>query len=164
MKKIAMAVLALASMGAQAAGMGQQDGAYAGVNYGNYKLSCNDCSGASESAVGFYAGYRIGDVAGEISRAQKTVDGDKFTYTDFAVVPRMNVAKDVDVIGKLGLRHSEISNVTEKFSGNSLVVGAGVEYAFTPQVVVRGMLDYSTKTFGESIKATTTTIGVAYKF
>jgi opacity protein-like surface antigen len=159
MKKIILAALAVAAFGAQAA----DEGAYVGLNYGNYKLSCDDCSG-SESAVGFYGGYRMGNLAAEISRAQKTVDGVKFIYTDVAVIPRMNVAKDLDVIGKVGLRHSEISDSTDKFSGNSLVVGAGVEYAIMPQVLVRGMIDYSTKTFGESTKATTTTIGVAYKF
>ena len=160
MKKIILAALAVAAFGAQAA----DESAYVGLNYGNYKLTCDDCSGGSESAVGFYGGYRMGNFAAEISRAQKTVDGAKFIYTDFAVIPRMNVAKDVDVIGKVGLRHSEISDSTDKLSGNSLVVGAGVEYAIMPQVLVRGMIDYSTKTFGESIKATTTTIGVAYKF
>jgi len=160
MKKIALAVLAMAAIGAQAA----DEGAYVGLNTNHVKLSCDTCTGSAQNAVGIYGGYRMGNMAGEVSRGQKTVDGDKFVFTDFVAIPRMNVAKDVDVLGKVGLRHSEISNSTDKATGNSLVIGAGVEYTFMPQVTVRAMVDYSNKTFGESVKATTTTIGVAYKF
>ncbi len=160
MKKIILAALAVAAFGAQAA----DEGVYAGLNYGNYKLSCDDCSGGSENAVGVYGGYRMGNIAAEVSRVQKTADGSKFTYTDLAAVPRMNVAKDVDLLGKVGLRYSEIKDVDGKFTGTSLVVGVGVEYTFMPQMSARAMVDYSNKTFGESVKATTTTIGMAYKF
>jgi opacity protein-like surface antigen len=160
MKKIILAALVVAAFGAQAA----NEGAYAGLNYGSYNISCDGCSGGSESAVGVFGGYQMGNIAAEVSRVQKTKDGVKFVYTDFAAIPRINVAKDVNVLGKVGLRQSEISDSTEKFSGTSLVIGAGVEYAFTPQVTARAMVDYSNKTFGESVKATSTTIGVAYKF
>jgi outer membrane autotransporter protein len=159
MKKIILAALAVVAFGAQAA----DEGAYAGLNYNNAKLSV-DGESDSTNTIGVFGGYRMGNIAGEISRMQKTNNGVKFIYTDFAVIPRVNVAKDVDVLGKVGLRNSEISEGTFKASGNSLVLGAGVEFAILPQVTLRAMLDYSNKTFGESIKATTTTIGVAYKF
>ena len=160
MKKIILAALAVAAFGAQAA----DEGVYAGLNYGNYKLSCDDCTGGSENAVGVYGGYRMGNIAAEVSRVQKTADGSKFTYTDLAAVPRMNVAKDVDLLGKVGLRYSESKDVDGKFTGTSLVVGVGVEYTFMPQISARAMVDYSNKTFGESVKSTTTTVGMAYKF
>ena len=163
MKKIILAALAVAAFGAQAA----DEGAYAGLNYNHIKLS-GDGSG-SENAVGFYAGYRMGNIAGEVARFQKTVDGDKLIVTDIAAIPRLNVAKDVDVLGKVGIRYSEASGVDEdgsfKEKGTSLVVGAGVEYTVMPQLSVRAMVDYSNKTFGVSgVHATTTTLGVAYKF
>lgn len=159
MKKIILAALAVAAFGAQAA----DEGVYAGVNYNKFKLGCDDCSG-SENAVGVYGGYRMGNIAGEVSRFQKTIDGTKFVYTDVSAVPRMNVAKDVDLLAKVGIRHSELTESGVKASGTSLVVGAGVEYTFMPQVSARAMVDYSSKTFGESVKTTTTTVGVAYKF
>ena len=163
MKKIILAAMAVATFGAQAA----DEGAYVGVNYNHTKLS-GEGSG-SRNTAGFYAGYRAGNIAGEVARFQKTVDGAKLVITDFAVIPRMNVAKDVDLLGKVGIRYSEISgednNGTFKEKGNSLVVGAGVEYNVMPQVSVRAMVDYSNKTFGLSgSHATTTTVGVAYKF
>jgi opacity protein-like surface antigen len=160
MKKVILAALAAVALGAQAA----DQGAYAGLSYGNYKLSCDSCSGDSENAVGVYGGYRMGNIAGEVSRVQKTVDGNKFVYTDLAAVPRLAIAKDVDLLGKAGVRHSEISSGNEKLSGTSLVIGAGVEYTFMPNVTARAMFDYSKKTFGESTKAKNTTFGVAYKF
>ena len=164
MKKIILAALAVAAFGAQAA----DEGAYAGLNYNHASFS-GDASG-SENAVGFYAGYRMGNIAGEIARFQKTVGGDKLTVTDIAAVPRLNVAKDVDLLGKVGIRYSEISGADEdgaafKEKGTSLVVGAGIEYTVMPQLSVRAMVDYSNKTFGLSgAHATTTTLGVAYKF
>lgn len=159
MKKIILAALAVAAFGVQAA----DEGAYIGLNYNNFKAKCDDCSG-SESAVGVYGGYRMGNIAGEVSRFQKTQDGTKSVFTDFAAIPRLNVAKDVDLLGKVGIRYSENTSNGEKFTGRSLVVGAGVEYTLMPQLSARAMVDYSSKTFGESIKTTTTTVGVAYKF
>ena len=163
MKKIILAALAVAAFGAQAA----DEGVYAGLNYNHIKFS-GDASG-SENATGIYVGYRFGNIAGEIARFQKTVDGDKLIVTDIAAIPRMNLAKDVDLLGKVGIRHSEISGQdldgSFKEKGTSLVVGAGVEYTLLPQVTVRALVDYSNKTFGLSgARATTTTIGVAYKF
>jgi outer membrane autotransporter protein len=159
MKKIILAALAVVAFGAQAA----DEGAYAGLNYNHITLSGNGVT-ESDNTVGIYGGYRMGNIAGEISHLQKTITGIKVVVTDFSVIPRMTVAKDVDVLGKVGLRYSEATEGGFKFSGNSLVIGAGVEYTFMPQVTVRGMVDYSSKTAGESIKATTTSIGVAYKF
>ncbi len=159
MKKIILAALAVAAFGVQAA----DEGAYAGLSYNKFKFGCDGCSG-SDSAVGVYGGYRMGNIAGEVSRFQKTAGDAKAVITDFAAIPRLNVAKDVDLLGKVGLRYSEISGGGEKFSGTSLVVGAGVEYTFMPQVSARAMVDHSSKTFGESIKTTTATLGVAYKF
>lgn len=161
MKKIILAALAVAAFGAQAA----DEGSYVGLNHNNFKFSCDDCGDLkSQNTVGIYGGYRMGNIAGEVSRFQKTNNGVKAVITDFAAIPRLNVAKDVDLLGKVGLRHSEISGGDGKFSGTSLVVGAGVEYTFMPQVSARAMVDYSSKTFGEPIKTTTTTVGVAYKF
>jgi outer membrane autotransporter protein len=159
MKKIILAALAVAAFGAQAA----DEGAYAGLNFSLITLSANGDYG-SENTTGLYAGYRMGNIAGEISRSQKTIDGLKFVFTDVALIPRMNIAKDVDLLGKVGVRRSEVSDADEKVSGTSLVVGAGLEYTLMPQVAVRAMVDYSPKTFGESINATTATVGVAYKF
>lgn len=161
MKKIALAVLAMAAIGAQAA----DEGAYVGLNTNHVKLSCDTCTGSAQNAVGIYGGYRMGAIAAEVSHFQKTDDSDmKVVITDVAVIPRYNVAKDVDLLGKVGIRHSEASDNFLKFTGNSLVVGAGIEYTFMPQVTARAIVDYSSKTFGESVKTTTTTIGVAYKF
>lgn len=159
MKKIILAALAVAAFGVQAA----DEGAYVGLNYNHAKLSANGES-ASENAVGVYGGYRMGNIAGEVSRFQKSIDGAKYIYTDVSAIPRLNIAKDVDLLGKVGLRYSEFSGGGENLSGTSLVVGAGVEYTFMPQVSARAMVDYSSKTFGESIKTTTATLGVAYKF
>jgi opacity protein-like surface antigen len=163
MKKIAIAVLALMVIGAQAA----EDGFYVGLNQNHIKFG-GDASG-SINAVGFYAGYRVGDVAGEVARIQKTDAGDKIVFTDFVAIPRLNVAKDVDLLGKVGIRHSEGSGVDEKGpykeNGNSLVVGAGIEYNVMPKVSLRAMVDYSNKTFGlTGAHVTTTTVGAAYKF
>jgi hypothetical protein len=163
MEKIILAALAVAAFGAQAA----DEGAYVGLNYNHIKFS-GDASG-SQNATGFYAGYRMGNVAGELARFQKTVDNEKFVVTDIAAIPRLNIAKDVDLLGKVGIRYSEISGTDEdgpfKEKGTSLVVGAGVEYTLMPQVSVRAMVDYSNKTFGlPGAHATTTALGVAYKF
>lgn len=161
MKKIILAALAVVAFGAQAA----DEGVYVGLTGNSTKLSCDDCTGSSQTSVGIYGGYRIGNLAGEVARFQKTDDaGVKVVITDFAAIPRYNVAKDVDLLGKVGIRYSEISFDGEKSTGSSLVVGAGVEYTFMPQVSARAMVDYSSKTFGESVKTTTTTVGVAYKF
>ena len=160
MKKIALALLTVVAMGAQAA----DEGVYAGLNYNHFKLSGANASG-SDNGVGLYAGYRVGSVAGEISRFQKTVNGAKFVYTDVSAIPHLNVAKDVDVIGKVGLRRSEVTDINGKDSGTSLVFGAGVEYTVMPQFTVRALVDYSNKSFGDSqAHTTTTTLGVAYKF
>jgi len=159
MKKIASAVLALMAIGAQAA----DDGVYVGVTHNHFALS-GDGSG-SDNAFGLYAGYRMGFIAGEVSRFQKTVDGDKFVYTDIAAIPHLNLAKDVDLIGKVGIRSSEVSGGGFKDSGTSIVVGAGIEYSFMPQLTARALVDYSNKSYGLSgVRTTTTTIGVAYKF
>jgi opacity protein-like surface antigen len=165
MKKIAIAVLALMAIGAQAAGMSNEDGVYVGLTGNSTKLSCDDCTGSAQTSVGIYGGYRMGNISAEVARYQKTDDvGVKVVITDFAAIPRLNVAKDVDLLGKVGIRHGEISNDIEKFTGNSLVIGAGVEYTVMPQVTARAMFDYSNKTFGESVKTKTMTVGVAYKF
>ena len=160
MKKIALAVLALVAMGAQAA----DEGVYVGLNQNHFK-SKNDTVSVSGNGVGLYAGYRIGTVAGEISRFQKTVSGEKFVLTDVSAIPHLNVAKDVDLIGKVGFRLSEESGSGFKNTGSSLVIGAGVEYTVMPQVTARALVDYSNKTYGFSnVRTTTTTLGVAYKF
>jgi opacity protein-like surface antigen len=159
MKKIALALLAVVAMGAQAA----DEGVYGGLSY-NHAKGSGDISG-SENAGGFFAGYRVGNIAGEVSRFQKTKNGDKDVILDIAAIPHLNVAKDVDLIGKVGLRRSEASGAGFKDTGTSLVVGAGVEYNLAPQVTARAMVDYSNKTFGVSgAHVTTTTLGVAYKF
>ncbi len=159
MKKTILLTLALTAFGAQAAG----DGIYAGLNHNHFKLSSDDVSG-SLNAVGVYGGYRMGNFAGEVSRFQKTDEGVKTVLTDFSLIPRLAVAKDVDVLAKLGLRHSEMSEGNDKLTGTSLVVGAGVEYTLMPQLSTRVMVDHTSKTFGKSIKTTTTTIGLAYRF
>lgn len=168
MKKTLLAALAFAALGATSfaasAGTYDNNGPYVGLNYNSVHLSCSDCNGTTESSPGFFAGYRSGNLAGEISTTHKTVDGDKYTITDFAAVPHMKIAADLDVIGKVGIRHSNVNNSMGNHSGNSLVIGAGVEYSFNRDWAARGLIDYSSKTFGESIKDTTTTIGVSYKF
>jgi opacity protein-like surface antigen len=158
MKKIALALLAVVAMGAQAS----DDGVYIGVSENHVKIEANGASD-STNAIGVYGGYRMGAIAAELSRAQKTIDGVKFVHTEVAAIPHYSVAKDFDVIGKLGIRHSEVSEIGNA-SGTSLVVGAGVQYTVLPQMTVRALVDYSNRTYGESIKATTTTLGVAYKF
>ena len=160
MKKIILAALAVAAFGVQAA----DEGAYVGLNTNHAKFTCDGCVGVSGNAVGIYGGYRKGNIAGEVAHFQKTISDVDVTITDVSVIPYINVAKDVDVLGKLGVRHSSGKDSTLETSGTSLVIGAGVEYTFTPQVTARAMVDYSSKTFGESTKTTTTTLGVAYKF
>jgi opacity protein-like surface antigen len=160
LKKIALAVLAVVAMGAQAA----DEGVYVGLNQ-NYMKGSGELSGHLNT-TGIYGGYRMGDIAAEVSRSQKTDDGGyKNVFMDIAAIPHLNVAKDVDVIGKVGLRRSEISKNGASESGSSLVVGAGVEYTLAPQVAARVLVDYSNKTFGISgARVTTTTLGIAYKF
>jgi opacity protein-like surface antigen len=160
MKKIVLAALAVVAMGAQAA----DEGVYGGLNY-NHAKAGGDATG-SLNGVGLYGGYRMGDIAVEVSRWQKTDDsGAKNVFLDIAAIPRMNVAKDVDVIGKVGVRRSEQTDTGYSAKGTSLVVGAGLEYNVMPQLTLRALVDYSNKTFGESgFHLTTSTLGVAYKF
>jgi len=164
MKKIILAALAVVAFGAQAAGMAADEGYYVGLNSNHTKFTCNNCIDVSTNAVGIYGGYRIGNIAGEVAHFQKSIDGVDVAITDFSVIPRINVAKDVNILGKLGVRYSSGKENSFENSGTSLVIGAGVEYTFMPQVSARAMVDYSSNTFGESTKTTTTTIGVAYKF
>jgi opacity protein-like surface antigen len=170
MKKAVLAVLAMTAIGAHAAA---DEGFYVGLSANHLKLTCSDCSKATGNTVGLYGGYRVGNIAGEISNVQKTfpdVTGDaKVTLTDFSVIPRFNVDKNVDVLAKVGIRHSKSSGNdvdTGKFkaTGNSLVVGVGIEYKVLPQVNLRAMVDYSNKAFGISTHTTTATIGVSYNF
>ena len=164
MKKIALAVLAMVAIGAQAAGVAEE-GIYAGLTANHAKFTCGDgCTGASDDPVGVYGGYRKGNIAGEVAHFQKTIDGKNVHITDVAAIPRLNVAQDVDLLGKVGARFSKGKEGSLEAHGTSLVIGAGVEYTFMPQVSARAMVDYTSKTFGESTKTTTTTIGVAYKF
>jgi opacity protein-like surface antigen len=162
MKKIAIAAMAVLSIGAQAA----DQGFYAGVNYNHVSLSdVNDPS--SQSTPGLYGGYQMGGYAAEISHMKKggfSNTNATVATTDLAVLPRLNIAKDVDLIAKVGLRHSNGSSYVGRGSGNTVVLGAGLDYSVLPQVTVRAMVDYSNKTANEDVKATTTTIGVAYKF
>lgn len=164
MKKIALATLAFMTIGAQAAGMSSDENFYVGLNTNHAKFTCDSCVGASGNAVGIYGGYRKDNIAGEIAHFQKSIDGVDVSITDFSVIPRINVAKDIDVLAKLGVRYSSGKDSSGEQSGTSLVVGAGLEYTFMPQVSARVMVDYSSKTFDVSTKTTTTTIGVAYKF
>jgi opacity protein-like surface antigen len=164
MKKVILAALAVAAFSAQAAGMAADEGYYVGLNTNHTKFTCDNCTGMSTNALGVYGGYRMGNIAGEVAHFQKSTNGVDVIITDFSVIPRINVAKDVDVLGKLGVRYSSGKENSLENSGTSLVVGAGVEYTFMPQVSARAMVDYSSDTFGVSTKTTTTTIGVAYKF
>ena len=171
MKKAVLAVLAMTAIGAHAAA---DEGFYVGLSANHLKLTCSNCGDKeTASAAGLYGGYRVGNIAGEISNVQKTLrDGTsdtKLTLTDFSVIPRFNVAKDVDLLGKVGIRHSKATvNDTNdghfKSGGNSLVVGAGIEYKVLPQVNLRAMVDYAHKTTGTSVHITTATIGVSYSF
>jgi opacity protein-like surface antigen len=164
MKKFTMAVLAFTAISAQAAGMANDESFYVGLNTNHAKFTCNSCTGASGNAVGIYGGYRKENIAGEIAHFQKTIDGVDVSITDVSLIPHINVAKDVDVLGKLGVRYSKGKENTREASGTSLVIGAGVEYTLMPQISVRAMVDYTSNTFGVSTKTTTTTVGVAYKF
>jgi outer membrane autotransporter protein len=162
MKKIVLAVLAFAAVGVQAA----DQGLYGGLNYNNLSLSdINEA--ASQSSPGVYGGYQLSNYGVEISHTKATgFSSTKATIgvTDLSVIPRLNVAKDVDLIGKVGVRHSTGHSYAGAGSSNTLVFGAGVEYNLFPQVTARALLDYSNKTGDVSAKATTATIGVAYKF
>jgi outer membrane autotransporter protein len=162
---LAIATLGMASFGANAAGPTSADGAYFGVSQNSVKLSCDGCTGTTINGLGMFGGYRMGNVSAEVSRFQKTVDGDKGVFTDFSVIPRLNVAQDIDLLAKVGFRNTKATafdGTTQ--SGNSLVFGAGVEYNITPQLAARAMVDYSKKTFAEDIRAVSTNLGVSYKF
>jgi opacity protein-like surface antigen len=139
------------------------DGPYVGGQINHVSLSA-DGSSVSDNFMGIYGGYRAGNYAGEISYSQKTVDGAKASFTDFALVPHFAMTPEFDLLGKVALRHSSISGGTSSYSGNSLVLGVGVEYKLTAKVAARAMIDYSSKTFGESMSATTLGAGVHYKF
>ena len=161
MKKIILIVLAAFSCVAQAA-----DGAYAGLTLNNMELK-SDNSSSVQAAPGIYAGYQIGSLGLEMSYAKKNgffSTNATVAIWDLALIPRLNVAKDVDLIGKLGGRHSLGASYTASQEINSLVWGAGIEYGLMPQLSVRAMLDYSDKTGNDKVKATTTTWGRAYKF
>lgn len=159
MKKIILSALTVIAFGAQAA----DDGWYGGLSVSNLKFSKQGES-ESTSAAGGVIGYRMGNLAGEVSRIQKTEGSTKGSINDFSLLQSYGIAKDVEVFGKVGVRYSEISNGNDELSGTSLVLGAGVQYEFMPKVFARVGVDYSNKTFGESIKNTTTTLSVAYKF
>jgi opacity protein-like surface antigen len=174
MKKIILAIasLGLFAMGAQAAGMNDTDGVYVGVNQNGMRLTSEKTDAYTVNSSGVYGGYRVGNLAGEISHFERTVEGEKWGVTDFSVIPHLNVAKDLDLLGKLGLRHSSYSSnsvIQPNSSGTALVAGVGLEYSFLSNWTVRALVDYSAKTGditykGSHVKATTTTIGVAYKF
>jgi outer membrane autotransporter protein len=171
MKKIilAIATLGLVVVGAQAADMNNPDGFYVGINNNSIQIKGDATSNLNQT--GIYGGFRHGNLGFEISRSEGKVDQQKTSFTDFSVIPRLNVAKDFDLLGKVGMRHSTISGSGIDDSGNSLVVGVGAEYAFLPNWSARLMVDYSEKAFGysspktgNSYKATNTIFGVAYKF
>ena len=170
MKKMILAIasLSLLASGVQAADMSNTDGVYLGVASNSIRIKAQNDS--TQNQLGFYAGYRFGNLAAEISHSERKIDDQKTSFTDLSFVPHVAIAKNVDIIGKLGLRSSSISEAGMSDSGRSLVIGVGAEYAFLPQWNARLMVDRSSKTFGlktsegEQIKATTTTLGVAYKF
>lgn len=159
MKKIILATLILAAFAAQAA----DESWYAGLNATSLKFSAKGDS-ESTGAAGGFIGYRMGNLAGEVSRIQKSAGSATGSINDFSLLNNYSVANGVEVFGKVGVRYSEISNARNKLSGTSLVLGAGVQYAFMPNLITRVGVDYSNKTFGESLKTTSINFGVAYKF
>ena len=174
MKKMILAIasLSLLASGVQAADMSNTDGVYLGLNQNSTRLTADQWDAKTSNSTGIFGGYRVGNLAGEVAYFNKTVDGTKWTITDFSLIPHFNIAKDFDLLGKLGLRHSSISVDGFSSSGTALVYGVGLEYSFNPNWTARAFVDYSDKTggdvvvikSGDSLKATTTTLGVAYKF
>lgn len=166
MKKQVLSLLAVAAisvLGGVAHADVLTDGAYAGGSFNRVTVSAEGFSG-SENFLGAYGGYREGSVGGEVGYAQKTVDGEKATFLDMSFVRSYALSTTVDLLGQVGLRHSTLSAGSESVSGNSLLIGIGAVYKFSPQVAARAMLNRSNKSFGENLSATTLTAGVQYKF
>jgi len=169
MKKMILAIasLSLLASGVQAADMSNTDGVYVGISHNSRSLGADETFTYGEG--GLYAGYRVGNLGGEIAYSEKKIDSETFTFVDVSFVPRMNLTKNFDLIGKVGARHSTYKYSGSTWSGTALVIGVGAEYAFTNNWSIRGLVDYSTKPFGLTTttgtnKLVTTTLGVAYKF
>jgi len=166
MKKTALtlALAASAFMGfSGAAQAAQPDGWYAGGHSTHQTLKVAGESD-SESFIGIFGGRKIGAMAYEAAFSQKNVDGVSFTILDMTTGMHLPLADKVDLVPKIGLRHSSASIGNASLSGTSLLVGAGVHYQLTDKVSTRVTVEYAPRAFGEKIKNTSVGVGLAYHF
>lgn len=139
---------------------------YAGIQASSHTLKANGVSSSSETFPSLFAGVNFGGPVGlEVSTGSKSISGGKFRFTDLVGTYSYNLSQNLDLIGTFGLRHSDQKHsVQGNYSGTSFVFGGGVAYNFSDQVFGRVMFDYAPKTFGESIRNSTVSAGVGYRF
>ena len=168
---VTLAAALLFSVSAQA-----ENKAFVGLS-GNYLDLRNSDSSDTYSQVGIYGGYRFENIGIELSYTPYRKDGYDLKVTDLAVVPLFNIAKDVNVLVKLGVRYATFGNTgvttsgltlfnggENALTGTSALIGAGVEYQFNPNVAARAVFDYSNSLAGVSTDTKTFMVGVQYQF
>ncbi len=164
MKKTAttLALAAYALMGSMGLAHAQA-GTYLGVQLSNQKISA-DGESDSEDFFGIYGGIKSGTIAYEAAFSQKTIDGLTFRIIDGTVNPHFPINDKADVVTKIGFRHSSFSIDNVSVNGTSVLLGLGLQYQLAQKVTGRVMFDYAPRAFGENIKNTSLSAGVAYNF
>jgi outer membrane autotransporter protein len=146
--------------------MGQahaQAGTYLGVQFSNQKISV-DGESDSDGFVGLYGGIKSGSIAYEAAISQKSIEGFTFRIIDGTFNPHFAINPKADFVTKIGFRHSSTSIDNVSVSGTSLLLGLGLQYQLADKVTGRVMYDYAPRAFGENIKNTSLSVGVAYNF
>lgn len=164
MKKTALtlALVASAVLGMTGAAHAQTS-TYLGVQFADQKLTVENES-ESEAFSGFYGGIKVGMIGYEAAFSQRTISGVTVRIIDTTVNPHFAINDKAAFVAKAGMRNSSVSVDNVSVSGTSLLLGAGLEYQLTPKVAGRVMYDYAPRTFGEKIKNTSLSAGVAYTF
>ena len=164
MKKsmVSLALVAAAFMGASGVAQAESQ-TYLGLQFSNQELSFEGESD-SESFTGLYGGIKTGMIAYEAAVSQKSISGTSVRVIDGTVNPHFPIGEKASLVAKVGLRHSSISVDNVSVNGTSLLLGAGVQFQLAEKVTGRVMYDYAPRTFGEKIKNTSLSAGVAYHF
>lgn len=173
MKKslLALSVVALTAF-AGAASAGEKSPFYLGGNVG-FSSATNISDNISKddgSSLSVYGGYQFTEnLAAEIGYTKLPKFGtesvnDKPDLWTLQAVVSTPVAERVSVFGKAGVAYGKYNVAGQKFDGLSPVVGAGVEYSFTPSLSAVGELSYANKIAGEDAGAVTTSFGLKYRF
>jgi opacity protein-like surface antigen len=164
MKKGTLVLAVVASAVLSMSGVAHaQSNTYLGLQFANQKISA-DGESDSESFAGLYGGIKSGSIAYEAAISQKSINGLTYRIVDGAVNPHFPINDKIDVVTKIGMRFSSFSLDNVSVSGTSVLIGAGVQFQLAEKVSARLMFDYAPRAFGEKIKNTSMSAGVAYHF